>query len=237
MSCDKMENRLHDYVDGLLPKTEQGEFERHLDACPDCRQEAQFLRSLRRQAAILPKSIAPPRDLWPEIAARIEPKRSWWHEWVAELRDRKNGVASSFKEIFWGKDVSKWLAWGRRGGIAAAVLVLAVGGIWLMVQTRQASWQVARLTGAPQVGSQRLATIGQLQVGEWIETDDSSRAKIDVGMIGHVQIEPNTRIGLVQARLTDHRLVLARGEMHAEICAAAHFLCGNFFRVGGRSRL
>jgi hypothetical protein len=219
MNCEKMENRLHDYVDGVLAPGERHEVERHLKACMNCRQELRFLQALRQQVARLPQSLEPPRDLWPEIAARIEPKKQWWNVWLADLRARKNGAASYLKQIFAGDGSGRWLAWGIRGAIAVAVLVLAVGGIALLMQTRQNSWQVASLAGAPQIGAEPIDATGKLAVGEWLETDDSSRAKIDVGLIGHVEIAPNTRIRLVKAKLTDHRLALARGEMHAEIWA------------------
>jgi hypothetical protein len=221
MNCDKMENRLHDYVDGVLTPAERQEVERHLETCANCRAEMQFLQALRQQVAHLPQRLEPPRDLWPEIAARIEPEKRLWHVWLAELWTRKNGAASHFKKFFRDNAVGigKWLAWAMRGAMATAVLVLLIGGIWFLVKMQQASWGVARLAGAPQIGAERIDAIGKLAVGEWLETDDSSRAKIDVGMIGHVEIAPNTRIRLVKARLTDHRLALARGEMHAEIWA------------------
>src|SRR5207253_7821011 len=53
----------------------------------------------------------------------------------------------------------------------------------------------------------------------WLETDSSSRAKISVGRIGQVEVDPNTRLRLVQTRLTEHRLALARGRMQARIWA------------------
>lgn len=219
MNCEKMENRLHDYLDGALTPAERQEVERHLETCENCRAEIQFLQALRQQVARLPQSLEPPRDLWPEIAARIEPKKQLWKAWLAGLQTRKNGAASYLKQIFAGDGGSRWLAWGIRGAIAVAMLVLTIGGIALLMQTRQNSWPVASLAGAPQIGAERIDTFGKLAVGEWLETDDSSRAKIGVGMIGHVEIAPNTRIRLVKAKLTDHRLALARGEMHAEIFA------------------
>jgi hypothetical protein len=82
-----------------------------------------------------------------------------------------------------------------------------------------ATWEVARLEGAPVVGESPLADKGRIGVGEWLETDGSSRAKITVGEIGHVDVAPNTRIQLVQARENEHRLALAVGEMHAKIYA------------------
>ncbi len=221
MNCDKMENRLHDYVDGVLTPEERQEVERHLEACANCRQEMQFLQALRQQVGRLPQRLEPPRDLWPEIAARIEPQKQLWEVWLTDLMTHKNGATSYLKQIFSGDGGSSggWLARGIRSAIAVAVLILAVGGIALLMQTRQNSWQVASLAGAPQIGAEPIDAIGKLAVGEWLETDDSSRAKIDVGMIGHVEIAPNTRIRLVKAKLTDHRLALARGEMRAEIWA------------------
>jgi hypothetical protein len=80
-------------------------------------------------------------------------------------------------------------------------------------------WEVARLEGAPVLGDSPLGDKGKIAVGEWLETDSTSRAKITVGEIGHVEIAPNSRIQLVQARENEHRLQLAIGEMHAKIYA------------------
>lgn len=84
---------------------------------------------------------------------------------------------------------------------------------------QKAAWEVASLEGAPQVGPDRIAGTGRLPVGEWLETDGASRARIAVGTIGQVQVEPNTRVRLVETRLTEHRLSLARGTLHATIWA------------------
>lgn len=114
-----------------------------------------------------------------------------------------------------------WLAWRpalATFAAAAAVLVLVAGG-WLVLQRSKPAWEVARLEGAPQVGSSRIGDTGRLAVGEWLETDGSSRARINVGKIGQVQVEPNTRIRLVTAHLTEHRLALERGTIHARIWA------------------
>jgi len=210
MSCEKIEPRLHDYIDGLLAAAEKLDVERHLATCVNCRGEVEFLNSLRRQVAALPLHIEPPRELWPEIADRLTPKTSWWAT-----------AAPRLKNIFAGENYATggWFAWGMRGAVAVAALVFAIGGVWFLVQTRQSAWQVAQLAGAPKIGSQRLVATGHLKVGEWLETDDSSRAQINVGMIGQVEIAPKTRIRLVRSRLTDHRLALARGKLHAEIWA------------------
>lgn len=106
-----------------------------------------------------------------------------------------------------------WLA-------AAAVVVVVLTGTWYTLRGTHASWEVARLAGAPRVGSKPIGDTARLSVGQWLETDHASRAKIDVGAIGEVEIGPDTRVRLAQARSTEHRLALARGTLHATIWAA-----------------
>lgn len=108
-------------------------------------------------------------------------------------------------------------AWLQLAAAASVFLVLAVS--WFVLRQTRGEWVVESLAGAPKVGSNRIVETGRLGVGQWLETDSSSRARIDVGSIGHVEVEPNTRIRLVRARLTEHRLALARGIMHAKIFA------------------
>lgn len=132
----------------------------------------------------LPKSIEPPRDLWPDIEARI------------------NRVPGVRRRWYWVPLV------------AAAVLA----GVWL-VKSQPASWDVTQVSGRPLVDEKPLTATGRLRVGEWVQTDDSSRALIAVGRIGQVQVLPESRIQLVAARPDEHRLALARGKIDAKVDA------------------
>ncbi|HLW78484.1 MAG TPA: hypothetical protein VKU44_02700, partial [Terriglobia bacterium] len=51
------------------------------------------------------------------------------------------------------------------------------------------TWDVARLQGAPQIGSSRIQSTGRLEVGQVLVTDDSSQASISVGEVGQVEVE------------------------------------------------
>jgi anti-sigma factor RsiW len=75
MTCQEMETRLDGWVDGSLSGTERREAEAHLASCARCREEERRLRRLLAHAAALPRSVSPPRDLWPGIAARIGGRR------------------------------------------------------------------------------------------------------------------------------------------------------------------
>lgn len=85
--------------------------------------------------------------------------------------------------------------------------------------TPKPTWEVARLEGAPKIGAERIESNGRLGVGEWLETDATSRAEINVANIGRVEIEPNSRVRLVDTSSTEHRLAMERGQLHATISA------------------
>ncbi len=101
--------------------------------------------------------------------------------------------------------------------IAAAACVLALSGLWLAARRPAASWEVTRLERTPSGGT--VSAVERLRVGEWLETGVSSRARVEVGRIGEVEIEPLTRMRLVDAGAASHRLALARGVLHARIWA------------------
>ena len=63
--------RLHDYVDGLLSGAERAAVEAHVGACDDCGKEVQRLLALRARLAAVPRAVEPPRDLWPDVRARL----------------------------------------------------------------------------------------------------------------------------------------------------------------------
>jgi anti-sigma factor RsiW len=80
MTCQEMDARLDGWVDGTLSEAESREAEAHLATCAGCREEERRLRNLLVHAAALPRSVSPPRDLWPGIAARVGGQRrglSW----------------------------------------------------------------------------------------------------------------------------------------------------------------
>ena len=68
MTCQELDERLDDWVDGALPAAAAAEVEAHLLSCALCRERERRLRQVLAHAAALPRSVAPPRDLWPGIA-------------------------------------------------------------------------------------------------------------------------------------------------------------------------
>jgi anti-sigma factor RsiW len=88
MTCQELDERLDEFVDGELPAAAAAEVETHLASCALCQERERRLRQVLAHAASLPRSLTPPRDLWPAIARRVERERSWswasgsWSPWA-----------------------------------------------------------------------------------------------------------------------------------------------------------
>jgi hypothetical protein len=102
---------------------------------------------------------------------------------------------------------------------AAFSLLIGAALLWYSTRPQPPSWEVTRLNGSPSVGSKPVAETGRIAVGEWLQTDASSRARISIGEIGTLEVEPNSRIRLIAAKPNEHRLALARGEISAVVSA------------------
>ncbi len=75
MTCADHRPLLDDYVDGGLDPARSRELESHLARCGACREELAALRAIVTEARTLPRTIAPPRDLFGGIAARLPATR------------------------------------------------------------------------------------------------------------------------------------------------------------------
>jgi hypothetical protein len=112
----------------------------------------------------------------------------------------------------------------------AAALALVVTGIWIgRHQTRPpsppapirqpADWSVASLSGSPSVEGRKIGEAGRLAAGERLETDAASSAIVNVSSVGQLEVEPNTRLRLLETRQGAERVALDRGVIHAMIWA------------------
>ena len=109
---------------------------------------------------------------------------------------------------------------------AAAALLLLVATAWFVL-TARGGWDVRRMAGLPVVDGETVSGEGRLHIGAWLVTNAVSRARIKVGRIGEVDVDPDTRVQLVEARGREHRLALERGTIHARIWAPPKFFYVN----------
>ena len=202
------------YCHGELSNEESKEFAAHIISCAKCRTKFEEVKLGIKLAEQLPK-LSAPDHLWREIEDVLDGKSDVPTEAVTSHR------ISGRRPIF-------------AFGAAAAAILVVLGGFALYYSnlpsptlpagpkvslTVQPSWRVNRIDGAPRIGNQRINDDGELKIGQVLETDKGSRARIAVGSIGNVDIDENSRVKLLATEPTEHRLELVRGKMSAHIWA------------------
>jgi hypothetical protein len=204
--------KLSAYINQELANVERQEIETHLRDCQRCRREFEEINFGVELAQQLKRADAP-RSVWTAI------------ENALEKQEQEENHAPAF-------------LWFRHRGFALAcvavslVCLSAIAYLLLKNPPTDAttnagknenaslpSWQVESLAGAPKAGKQIVKDKGSLSVGELLETDSNSKARIEVANIGYVDIAPNSRVRFVGSKTTEHRLALDRGRLQAQINA------------------
>src|SRR5437763_2827575 len=181
------------YCHDQLPPQVNKDIAAHLLACPSCHADFDEVNLGVKLANQLQLASAPD-VIWSEIAAQL-------HQ---------------------GARHTSSLSFAKPLAIAASLLLLIGGALLLLRNTREpalTSWHVASLNGTPRIGSVGFNHEAKLGIGQWLETDATSRAQVDVAAIGNVEVEPNSRIRLIESKPTEHRLELERGRLSARISA------------------
>jgi FecR protein len=110
---------------------------------------------------------------------------------------------------------------------AAAIILLAFSvGFFFALRprtgvpsTNNPSWEISNLRGAPQVDSETLSAASKLFVGQTLSTDSSSHAWLSEKDLGEIQVDPNSRLRLLQSGPERKRIQLELGTIHAYIWA------------------
>jgi len=205
MFGNHVHKKISAYLHGELPPQEARLVAEHLHTCERCALEYEEIKFGANLAAQLLKERAP-ESLWDDL----------------KLWDKMpNRHHQPEKELpgFFGRPLAVGLACAAIAIFAALTFVFYKPQPAPDQPDNRPFWEVTRLNGKPEIGAQKIDEKGRLPLGEWLVTDDSSRAQISVGQIGEVKIEPNSRVQLLATVADNHRLSLQQGKMEAFIWA------------------
>lgn len=195
------EERLNDHVDGLLPAPHAAAVEAHLAACAACRAEVQGLRALLAAAASLPRSVAPPAELWEAVReeASARPARA---AWTVRLT-RRELAAAAVLLVLLSSGITAALARrgdppGRPGAVALRANVARPPVAWVEFRRAEAEY-VRTADGLEAV----LAADRDALAPETVSTVEESLRVID-------------------AAIRDAREALARDPANAELSSALY---------------
>jgi len=219
MKCNEIKYYLNDYADGHLLDEIREEIKNHLDVCADCRSYYNDILTIISKSEILPREIMPSRDLWEGINKKIsggkKPARIFEINYLEDLYNYRG--SSKFLSEKPGRNYRRLFI---AGAATASVLLGIILGILYYTQSSQAAfWTVETISGTPVAGSVKLTDSGVLKTGEWLETDDKSSARLKVGLIGEVKVQPQSRIRLIETDPSEYRISMDRGKIDALIWA------------------
>ena len=186
------------HIDGELEESDRQRLQKHLERCARCRAEHERLLFASRMVSLL------------ELPDQSPEGRKSWSVPTASQSDYRQR------------------AWRILTPVAAAILLVAVVlFVWYRIHQQPVSperapdayWGVVRLSGAPSINSDRIGRTSELKPDDWLETDKNSRAMLNLGIMGQVEVDPDTRIGLVTLRPNEQKLAMTRGRIFATIMA------------------
>ncbi len=236
------------FIDHELSKDEQHEIGEHLMQCGDCRGEHHRIKLGAQLAGQLERSDAGPH-VWGEIEDILDGRgspqislipsaphfglRNWAGYAVAAVMVTSL-ISAAYFALFspsvYQQKQDRQVYIHEENNAEIAAIPSDIGNAdnselepdpAIPAETQPtesaATWEFETISGSPSVG------VGsgkdRLAVGDSMETDASSRARITVADIGNVEIAPNSRVKLVGTTANEHRLSLERGALHARILA------------------
>src|SRR6266700_2333510 len=192
MFSKHVNKELSAYCHGELSAEEARRVAEHLIGCNRCRPEFEEIKFGVKLAERLPQVTAPD-SLWADLQVRLTEQSQ---------RSEAGAMAPTWRRL-----TPVFLLQSRFvAGAAVVVLAISLGLVWLYKREARPSWDVASLKGRPRIGASGFGEKGKLGVGQWLETDSTSSAQIEISSIGQVEIDPNTRVRLVGTSPTEHRL-------------------------------
>lgn len=191
--------QLSAFSNGELSDSESRRVREHLLGCRRCRNEHEEIELGVRLAEQIHVASAP-AEMWGEIEALLD--------------EQTRGLQPAEPRA--GFAVNWYLA----GAVAAVIVVAVATGLWwTRHEGPRVSWAVQEAMGNVRIDGGRIKDGGRLALGETLETGRSSTAKITVADIGEVEVDPDTRIRLVNTEAIEHRLALDRGRIQATVKA------------------
>ncbi len=221
MKCREVKYYLNDYLMGKLIDEMRSEISIHLKHCHTCRKSASDLKAALKSSGIIRKKIHQSEELWEGISEPNEYEAGFSLPAILysplQRDNSQHGKYTFRKKLF----RTKWIAVGAP---LSAILIAVLISVLYFSKAQPAFWEVEALKGSPTAGSTTFSKSGTLALGDWLTTDSHSKARLIAGMAGEIDVDPDSRLQLLETKDTGCRIFLQSGKIDARIWAPAnHF--------------
>ena len=221
--CDETERLIDDYLEGNISPKDKEIMDSHVDSCEDCKGYLEATSKLKLQLGSLSTnyeylSSSEKDELWIGVESKVDFEKRQTEELNKNFEDpayRKYGLLYKYRYY-----------------ASAFAALIVIGMIFFAVKnfkfespvlTKQDSyglpsyWKVTSLSGTPFISEEAMAKLDSIRDGEYIITNDSSRAELFITDIGKVLVEPNTKLMIVKGKDGRNKLSVIYGTIDADM--------------------
>jgi len=221
--CDETERLIDDYLEGNISPKDKEIMDSHVDSCEDCKGYLEATSKLKLQLGSLSTnyeylSSSEKDELWKGVESKVDFEKRQTEELNKNFEDpayRKYGLLYKYRYY-----------------ASAFAALIVIGMIFFAVKnfkfespvlTKQDSyglpsyWKVTSLSGTPFISEEAMAKLDSIRDGEYIITNDSSRAELFITDIGKVLVEPNTKLMIVKGKDGRNKLSVIYGTIDADM--------------------
>ncbi len=222
LNCDEIELLIDEHLEGMISLSDKENMDEHTAGCDNCRSYLQKTESLIKNINSLPPealnlSVQKKNKLWNSVESKIDANKykkvnPIQTEFNSEESDAKNNFLYRYRYIFSGLAAVLVL-----GFIIYGVKNLNLNSDRLSQQSTfglESYWKVSNIQGNSLIGNSTMSSNDSIKEGEWIQTNNDSRAELIVANIGKVIIEPNSKVVFVKGIDGNNRILVEYGTIN-----------------------
>jgi hypothetical protein len=237
-TCEEIQLLIEDWLDGMIAAENKKRMEDHVASCNECRSYLEYTVMLIDNTAKMAGDDTVPKEkkdrIWNSISEKItSPAPGAEEPLIYNMSGLEDEYIPVTKKAEQQESTWKWSSLKYYVSGLAAVFVLAFM-IYVVSQYRQggeinvitgnivdigAKWKVNTVKGSPMIDGLMMKSTDSIGMGQYITTDDTSRAELFVASLGTVIIEPNSKVKFVKSMEGEHRIELVYGTVDANILA------------------
>lgn len=222
--CSETELLIDEYLEGMISLKDKNNMDLHISCCENCSAYMSETTSIVKNLSILPRetstlSIQKKDELWERVSDGIDSEAIPQSEDTEPVDSKSSDKGNSFTKY-------KYILTGIAAALVITFLVIAIQKINLKdVQLAQQQnvfglptyWKVSNIKGNSLIGDVAMSNIDSIKEGQYIMTNDSSRAELVIANMGRVIIEPNSKIIFVKGADGNNRISVEYGTIEANM--------------------
>lgn len=222
-NCSETELLIDEYLEGMIQLKDKEQMDEHMKDCSDCREymkeNEQLIKNLKLQGDENPyMTTVNKNEYWNKIEKQIDFNRHVkMSEEAAGIKsgNTDDGFFSRYKYIL--------------TGIAAALVIFVFYYIIKNTDTSRLQladqnliglptyWKVSSLKGTPLIGDIPVSSSDSIKEGQFILTNDTSKAELIIASLGKVIIEPNSKVVFIKGADGNNRIAVEYGTIEADM--------------------